>query len=543
MKKLILLLFWSISAITHAQTPFALQMDSLLGIYTQSEAPGMAIGIIKDGKTIYKNAAGMANLEHQIPITDSTVFNIASISKQFAALLTLFAEQEKKLTLDDDIRDHLPELKHLPNKITIRQLANHTHGLPNSSELLQLKGFGLDYPMTNAEALEVALSIQQPNFEAGSQFQYGNVGYLLVAEILARAYEKPFTQLIQEKIFGPLQMNHSQVVNDPYTIVPNLAEAYQSGANGYIKFPNRQMESGPSNVHITLNDFIKWATNFQQPSIGNPSMYTRMIEPGQLNHKERIGYGLGLNLEIRKGVNMAFHGGGTAGYRAYILHVPSQNISVVTLGNRKSFESLQIAYQAVDLLCKDQLIETVPQKTNYTSEELQKWTGVYKLENGNYVEITEKDQTLFFGPYNQPDQALPLTTIGDQKFDFTYIPTTTLTFYDGYFKYRIADFTYTFKRTTLNPPKLSVQDLKSYVGVYKNRALNTMYEIVLENDQLVVKHLINSDIYLNPLKQHVFYSNTYFFERLDFIVDQRQRITGFTLAGMNLNNLHFEKVH
>ncbi|MDA4745723.1 beta-lactamase family protein, partial [Enterobacter hormaechei] len=116
--------------------------DSLVNAYYKPGDPGMALGIIKDGEIIYRKTAGLSNIEYKTPVTDSTVFNIASGSKQFTAFVALKAEQEGKLSLNDDIRTYLPELKHLPYKITIRQLANHTHGLPKFKDILKLQGIG-----------------------------------------------------------------------------------------------------------------------------------------------------------------------------------------------------------------------------------------------------------------------------------------------------------------------------------------------------------------------------------------------------------------
>ena len=116
------------------------KVDSLFNSHFTSNETGAAFAIIKNGKTTYKKTIGLANVEYDIPITDASVFNIASISKQFTTYLALLLEQECKLSFNDDIRTYLPELKHLPNKITVKQLANHTHGLSNPDELAQLKG-------------------------------------------------------------------------------------------------------------------------------------------------------------------------------------------------------------------------------------------------------------------------------------------------------------------------------------------------------------------------------------------------------------------
>ena len=175
--------------------------DSLWSIYKQMDAPGMAVAVIKEGKVFYKRTYGLANLESKTPITDSTAFNIASVSKQFTAFIALLAEQEGKLSLYDDIRVYQPELSHLPYKITIRQLANHTHGLPNFSEIKKLQGFGDEFKVTNTEAVHTLLQIKNVNFPPGEQYQYNNTGFTLLAEILLRVYKKKFSQIAKEYVF------------------------------------------------------------------------------------------------------------------------------------------------------------------------------------------------------------------------------------------------------------------------------------------------------------------------------------------------------
>src|SRR5690606_15300594 len=136
----------SLSVLSQTNTPAQQSLDkvdSLFSAHYTSDKTGAALAIIKNGETIYKNVMGLANVEYNNPITDSTAFNIASVSKQFTTFLALLLEEEGKLSFNDDIRIYLPELEHLPNNITIKQLTNHTHGLSNADELAKLKGLKL----------------------------------------------------------------------------------------------------------------------------------------------------------------------------------------------------------------------------------------------------------------------------------------------------------------------------------------------------------------------------------------------------------------
>jgi len=512
--------------------------DSLWSVYKQPNTPGMAVAIVKEGKIIY----GLANLESKAPITDSTAFNIASVSKQFTAFIALLAEREGKLSLDDDIRTYLPELNHLPYKITIRQLANHTNGLPNFSEIKKLQGYGDEFKVTNNEAIQTLLRIKNVNFPPGEQYQYNNTGFTLLAEILRRVYNKDFSQIAKEYVFNPLHMKNTAAIDDPDKIIPNKAESYQPKGNTFVKLPIGQMVSGSSNIYATLDDLCKWAANFQNPIQGDRALYNTMQKNTVLSSGTNIEYGLGLQTEKYKGLDIVFHGGGTVGYRTYILHVPSQQFSVVILGNGHGFDGLLIAYQLIDFFLKDQeTIPVKPQKIIYARSELKQFEGIYELNPGNYLEISTKGKDLYLGTYNHKGKE-QLQVMGDNKFKIASIPTASLTFTNGSVKLRIADFTYTAKQINLDPPKADEMLLNKLVGFYRNEEFNTIYQLLIEKNKLIARHPLNGDIELFPLKPTSFYSTTEYFGQLDFMYDKNNEVTEFILAGANLQSIEFRKI-
>lgn len=512
--------------------------DSLISSYAQQNAPGMAVGIIKDGKVIYKKTYGFANLENHVPITDSTAFDIASVSKQFTAFVALKAEEEGKLSFNDDIRIYLPELKHLPYKITIRQLANHTHGLPDFTTIKRLQGFGDEFRVTNTEAVKTVLAIKSINFKPGDEYRYNNTGFMLLAEILHRIYKKDFSEILKDYIFKPLHMNNTDVVDDSEKMISNRAESYKESGNIFSKHPLGQMESGSSNIFTTLDDFCKWAINFQKPLIGSRELYDKMQESAFLNTGEKVSYGLGLQTGKYKGLDIVFHGGGTAGYRSYILHIPAYHLSIVLAGNRSVFHGLLIAYQLVDVFLGDkQTLAPSLQKISYTSAELKKFEGTYELNPGNYLNVITDGKELFL----REDKTY-FTTIGDNQFGIPAIPTARITFHPQSITLNIGDFTFNGKKVILNPLDENKINLNEYTGFYRNEEFNTIYQLAIENNKLVAKHAINHDIqvYFSSLKR--LYSYKSFFGQVDFKYDKNNKITGFMLSGANLHNVEFKKL-
>lgn len=512
--------------------------DSLVSSYSKSDEPGMAVGIIQDGKVIYKKTYGLANLEDRIPVTDSTAFDIASVSKQFTAFVILLAEKEGKLSLEDDIRMHLPELKNLPYKITIRQLANHTHGLPDFTSIKRLQGFGDEFRVTNADAVKTVLSIKSINFKPDDEYRYNNTGFMLLAEILHRVYKKDFTQILKEHIFKPLHMDHTMAVDDPVKMIPNRAESYQEISSGFVKTPLGQMENGSSNIFTTLNDLCIWAANFQKPTIGSREIYNKMQQSTQLNTGEKIEYGLGLQTGKYKGLDIVFHGGGTASYRSYILHIPAYNLSIVLMGNKSVFDGLLIAYGLVDVLLKDQLtLPEPPKNIVYTTAELKSFEGTYEINPGNYLDIKTDGKNLYWD-HNK----MPLKAAGDHKFDISFLPTGSFTFHPGMLTYKIGDFTFICKKVILKPLNEDKIDLTKYVGFYRNEEFNTIYQLVVEGNKLIARHSINPDIPLYFLSESEVYSYKSIFGRIHFKNDKNKTISGFMLSGASLNQIEFKRI-
>lgn len=471
--------------------------DSMISSYAQKDAPGMAIGIIKEGQVIYRKMYGMANLESRMPINDSTAFDIASVSKQFTAFVTLLAEKEGKLSLNDDIRKYLPELSHLSHKITIRQLANHTHGLPDFSTIKRLQGFGDEFRVTNAQAVKTVLAIRNLHFSPGQQYSYNNTGFILLAEILHRIYKKDFNEILKEYIFKPLQMNSSMAVDDPEKIIPDKAESYQEKNGSFVKSPLGQMEYGSSNIFTTLNDLCKWAANFQKPIIGSREIYNTMQQNTVLATGEKVEYGLGLQTGKYKGLDIVFHGGGTAGYRSYILHIPAYHLSVVLAGNKGVFDGLLIAYKIVDLFLGEyEVLPLPPKKIVYTSAELKSLVGIYEINPGNYIEITSDGKNLYQG--NSPE---PLIIKGEHKFDIPGVPTGSVTFQTGALIFSVGDFKFNCKKVILKPSVEEEINLNQFTGYYKNEEFNTIYQLVMEEGKLIAKHAINRDVKLFPLNR------------------------------------------
>lgn len=514
--------------------------DSLFRVYETTQGPGIAINIIHNGKVVYKKQTGFSNLEYKIPITDTTAFHIASVSKQFTAFAALLLENRGKLSMDDDIRKYLPELEKLPYVVTLKQLANHTHGFPNTFELAQLIGINPDEVMTHPKMMRILLRQKQLNFEPGTQFQYNNTGFTLLAEIVARVSGMPFSEFVKKEIFEPLQMNNTLFYDNNATIVPNKAYSYRKTKKGFEKLPYNYTVVGGSGINTTPYDLALWALNFENPKIGNTAIFDKMKAPGKLKNGTGIPYGLGLETKRYNGQEVVFHGGGDAGYRSYIMRIPEQHFAVVILGNLESFNPLDLAYGFTDLYLKNNL--TAPeQKTvpKYTMSELKKWEGDYEIFPGSFFTLKAKNDSLFIQPFRQKEMyALPVADIG--TFVYPYASHSKFVFNKEGLKWHFSDFAYPCKKVTLNIPDSIVSE--NFTGVFWNETLNTVYRIEVKNNQLVATHSLNDTIVLNPLAKDQFYANAGFFGRVQFVRNKQNKIVAFKLSGQNLNAIEFVKL-
>ncbi|ASK29663.1 hypothetical protein CEY12_05895 [Chryseobacterium sp. T16E-39] len=518
------------------------KVDSLLNHYYQKSNPGIALAIIEKGKTIYMNQKGISNMEYKIPITDSTAFHIASVSKQFTAFLAVSLEKEGKLSLDDDIRKYLPELKGLPYKIKLRQLANHTHGLPNLYELAQLRGIEPGDKMTHKEVVDMLLHIKQVNFKPGEKYEYNNTGFVLLAEIIERVCGKPFQEVLKDKVFIPLKMNNSLAVNTPSLIVKNKAYSYRLNKGKYDNYAFNIMANGSSGVSTTIKDLSKWVIHHQYPSPRDKEILDEMQQPTLLNSGEVIPYGLGLESKNYKGLGIVFHGGGDAGYRSYILNVPKYKFSIVILGNNNDFKPFEFVYEILDLYLKEYEKEpSLPLKTTYTTQELKAFQGTYEMFPGSFFTILAENNSLYYQPFGSENK-MELPAIGNDRFANPPLPISYFSFGKNTCDFHIADFKYQGKKVQVDLPKANEINLASFVGIYKNEEFNTEYELVLENGKLVAHHSLNEAILLHPLTKSSFYSDEGFFGKLVFASDPHGKVTQFLLSGQNLKDITFVKL-
>ena len=210
----------------------AKDIDALLAKWNKPGMPGAAVAVIHNGKIVYKRGVGMADIEREVPITPTTPFHVASVSKQFTAFAIHLLAQDGKLSLDDDIRKHLPELHDFGKTITIRHLINHTSGLRDQWNLLAMAGWRLEDVITEDDIFRLIRRQRALNFEPGHEFAYSNTGYTLLALIVKRVSGQPLPAFAKERMFRPLGMVNTHFHDNYGTLVKGRALSYGRSTAG-----------------------------------------------------------------------------------------------------------------------------------------------------------------------------------------------------------------------------------------------------------------------------------------------------------------------
>lgn len=341
------------------------KVDSLFASYN-GQTPGAAVAIVKDGNVVFKKGYGTADLEYDKPITTQTVFNIASVSKQFTAFAIYLLEGQGKLSFDDDIRKYIPELPDYGTPIKIRHLLAHTSGLRDQAALLTLAGWRMDDVQTTEQVLKMLARQKALNYAPGTTFNYCNSGYTVLAEIVHRVSGKTFAAYTEENIFKPLGMTSTLFEDNHEQVVKNRAQSYERVNNRYYHKPVNNSNPGPSNLLTTVEDLVKWTLNFENPVVGNRKLIQAFNEPSYydngrkvvlrvLGEGDTIFHAKGQNLSVYKGVNMITHGGHAGGFRTFMGRFPGQRLSIIALSNDEHNERLGARWQIADLYIKDQL--------------------------------------------------------------------------------------------------------------------------------------------------------------------------------------------
>jgi CubicO group peptidase (beta-lactamase class C family) len=246
-------------------------------------APGCSAAVGVKGKVVWTGVRGVADMSAGTAITTQTVFDIASVSKQFTATALLLLVDAGRLTLNDPSSRYVPELPTWATTVTVGQLMHQTSGIPEYVGLLEAQGFQFSDPTTEDQALQALVSVPKLEFQPGSRFEYSNSNYLLLGEIVHRISREPLAQFLTEQIFHPLGL---AMVVDPTGQIPNKAVSYEKGSDEYRATKSGWEQVGDGGIQTTPSQLVYWAENYRTGRVGGPELLDAQLtgavptEPG-----------------------------------------------------------------------------------------------------------------------------------------------------------------------------------------------------------------------------------------------------------------------
>ncbi len=539
MRKLALVLLTIELACWSETSPPNPAVDAIFQKFQKSGSPGCALSVIRDSRIEYKRAYGMADLDHDVPLTTTSVFHVASISKQFTAAAIVLLALDGKLSLDDPVRKYVPELPDFGVPITLRHLIHHTSGLRDQWSLLGLAGwrYSLDL-ITDNDVLDVMSRQNDLNFPPGDKHLYCNTGYTLLAQVVKRVSGQSFREFTNKRIFEPLGMKNTHFRDDHAEIVKNIALGYAPRKGAFSLSVTNFDTVGATSLLTTVEDLALWDQNFYEPRVGGPALLNQILQRGRLNSGKELDYAFGLVHEKYKGLTTVDHGGADAGYRADLLRFPEQHFSVACLCNLSSASPGELARKVADVYLAGLLKEAAPKgessSISVTPEELGKRAGLYWRRDGDgFRKFVVESGVL---KLVLPDETYELKALAQDRFRMMAFPQ------EFHFEgTRIADGEITPDTVwyeAVQPWTPSVSDLKVFAGAYTSSELDAIWRIDLRDGKLMLKRLKSKPEALDPMLQDVFLSGTGAFR---FKWGKDGRVSGFVLNAGRVRNIRFER--
>jgi CubicO group peptidase (beta-lactamase class C family) len=527
-------------------------VDELFRDYDNAEAPGCALGVIRDGEFIYRRGYGMANLEHGIALTPQSVFDIASTSKQFTAAVIALLAEARVVGLDDPLRRYFPEFPAWADAITLRQLIHQTSGIRDYLQLAFLAGKGGDADhYTDGWVIELLARQQATNFPAGEQHLYSNSGYLLLAHVVQRATGQTLRQYAGERIFGPLGMSRTHFHDDQTQIVPGRATGYAPAEDGFrISMTTLDMV-GDGGVYTTIDDLVQWDRNFYDNRLGGgPDLIERLTTPGSLNDGTPLDYAFGLAVEEYQGLRMVSHGGAFVGYRSELVRFPAQRFSVAVLCNRADASAEQLALD----VSRHYLAEafTAPGAAGDTTAGAEPIAPLSERALGAYAGDFWEDTEAFAAEtrvddgklwaVHSPERRNELRPVGPDAFAMVGVPAEVLVHFE-----RDGERITGMRRNINGKPRgvfrpftrrqAGAQELAAYTGSYFSGELDVSYGLRVDGGKLLFRAPGQTEEELTAMFGETFENPDYgafVFERAP-----DGRVTGFRLQSGRVRDLGF----
>lgn len=526
------------------------KVDQLMASNTGADVPGAAVMVMKDGEMILHKTYGMASLTYDVPMDKNTRHNIGSTSKQFTAFGIALLEEHGELSLDDDIRDYIPELPAFDDTVTIRHLLTHTSGYREYLNTLSLTGRNLSTEIDPEMIIRIVQNQDELQNKPGDEFNYNNTGFSLMSEVVHRVTEVPFPEWMREHVFLPLGMDKTVIKNRSGMIIENRSSGYMISEEGvYEEVTDLSGAMGAGGIYTTMDDLAEWIRNLNSPEIGGEEIIKEISTSYVLNNGEETSYGLGLGIGEHRGLKTLQHGGADLAHRSMLVFFPEINAAVVTQSNDAGFRgdhAMTIADAFFEEYFDDHATEEEEPENEgefvYNHEQFDALSGRYELEiQPGFILTFDRDgERLYTQATGQPE--IDVRATSDSTFTLVGVPAD-ITFHLN--EDMSADSLTLHQNGNHIARKIewepSEDELKKYTGTFYSHEIKTVYTLVTEDESLKLKHYQMDPVQLNPAQEDEF-AGGFPIGNISFIENSDGDITGFTVSNGRTRGVLFKKI-
>jgi CubicO group peptidase (beta-lactamase class C family) len=514
------------------------------------DTPGAVVGVIRGGKLAFAKAYGAAELTYGMPFTPETPTNIGSSSKQFTGFALALLASRGKLSLDDDVRKHIPELKDFGKRITVRQLLSHTTGYREFINTLIIEGRQVlegDY-IGPDEVIKVINRQPTLQNEPGAEFNYNNSAFALATIVLERVTGRPFAEWMRDEVFLPLGMTKTWVRANPGQVIPGRSAGYIAGEGGFREVRDLYGSAGAGGIHTTPSDVAKWMHNLKTGQLGGPAVVKEMTTSFVLNNGKPSNYGYGVFLDSTRGLRRWQHGGNDVAHSSTFVYYPDLDAGYVVFSNYQGVPGgiagvVADAFFGQHMTATPRPAATATAGVDVPAATLRRYAGRYEMTTlgGLLLSVEEQGGQLRLQLPGQP--ALPLRPTSVTTFDVVGAPAQ-LTF-DTAADGPAAGIT--FVQDGARHPgkrvaeKAAAVDLTSYAGRYFSEELETFYDLSVQGGQLVIRHRRFGPVALTHTTGDTF-SGTLPVSQVVFRRDAQGTVTGFEAGNGRARDITFKKV-
>ncbi|MEO8333688.1 MAG: serine hydrolase domain-containing protein [bacterium] len=322
--------------------------DSLMETYASPEGPGASLLVVHDGRVEYMKGYGMAAVDTRIPVGAATNFRLASLSKQFTATAIMLLKADGKLKYDDDITSILPNLPPFAHGVTVRNLLNHTSGLPDYEDFVP------DTQTVQVHDVDIPALISRataPKFSAGTKYDYSNTGYGLLALIVERVSGMRYADFLRTRIFTPLAMTNTVAHEEGRSVVAQRAYGHNVGQYGIRRTDqsNTSAVLGDGGIYSSVIDLAKWDHALERHTLVSAAEQQLAWTPPMLPNGAKTEYGFGWFVDRDHGTMRLRHHGESRGFTNGIIRYPEKRLTVIILTNRSGGAPWDIAQKIAEL--------------------------------------------------------------------------------------------------------------------------------------------------------------------------------------------------